>query len=133
MSYLDRLRALEKAGTPEPTKPTEAPQEPTEAPSVGSVGSPPATFPPEDQGDVTECFEALPDPKAEARSLRVLALLEANPSARYAVIVNDGEPGPVVITVALRGIGTADLLVNREGYDGITLLEIVERHTGTIH
>ena len=81
-----------------------------------------------DQGD------ALPDHAAEARRLRVLKLLAANPSARYAVVTDsEGDPEGILLTLAIRGRATCELRIPRDRYDGALLLDLLERHGGTVH
>jgi hypothetical protein len=79
---------------------------------------------------------ALPDPAAEARRQRVLAMLAHRPGLRYAVVTDDTDsvnPDCVVLGIGIREdsetIYTADLIVPRESYDGIDLLELLQRHT----
>ena len=87
-----------------------------------------------------ETSDALPDPRAEARRQRALAMLRAQPEARRVLLSDDADqayPGHVVLTVGLRTetgmLCTADLLVRRERYDGLAVLELFERHGGTVH
>ena len=76
--------------------------------------------------------EPLPDPAMEARRQRVLAMLAANPSARYA-LVTDAEADPVILALAIRGRATCELYIPRDKYDPFLLLELIERHGGTVH
>jgi hypothetical protein len=77
-------------------------------------------------------YEALPDPAAEARRQKVLAMLAANPSARYAVVTDTGAD-PVILALAIRGQATCELLIPRDKYDGFLLLDLLNRYGGTIH
>jgi hypothetical protein len=77
-------------------------------------------------------YEALPDPAAEARRQKVLAMLAANPSARYA-LVTDTEADPVILALAIRGQATCELRIPRDKYDGFLLLDLLNGHGGTIH
>lgn len=76
--------------------------------------------------------DALPDPAAEARRLRVLAMLAANPLLRLAVVC-DAEGDPVPVAVAIRDKGTCEVLIPAERFDPFGLLELVGRHGGTVH
>jgi hypothetical protein len=76
--------------------------------------------------------EPLPDPATEARRQRVLALLAANPSARYA-LVTDTEADPVILVLAIRGRATCELQIPRAKYDGCLLKDLIDRHAGTVH
>ena len=75
--------------------------------------------------------ESLPDPAAEGRRQRVLAMLAANPARRLAVVC-DGQGDPVPVAVAIRGKGTCEVLIPAARFDPFALLELVERHA-TIH
>lgn len=78
--------------------------------------------------------DPLPDPVAEARRQRVLELLAQNPTARYAVLTHDpGDPEGVILTLAIRGQATCELLIPRDRYDPFLLLDLIERHGGTVH
>lgn len=69
------------------------------------------------------------DEKAEDRRQRVLAALDAKPGITRAMVTDDeAEPDFVIITVAVRGVGTADIKVPRESYDPFRLLELLARH-----
>jgi len=75
---------------------------------------------------------ALPDPAAEARRQRVLAMLADNPALRLAVVC-DAEGDPVPVTVAIRDKGTCEVHIPAVRFDPFALLELVERHGGTVH
>ncbi len=71
-----------------------------------------------------------PEPsEMDRRSMRVLAMLEAAPGTRYAIIVEDTATDPVVVTVAVRGKSTFELEIPRHSYDGLALLELIEKHS----
>lgn len=79
-------------------------------------------------------YEALPDAAAEARRQRVLAMLRDSPTVRYAVVTDtDSDPDAVIVTLAIRGRATCELLIPRDRYDGALLLDLIERHSGTVH
>ena len=75
--------------------------------------------------------ESLPDPAAEGRRQRALAMLAGNPALRLAVVC-DGQGDPVPVAVAIRGKGTCEVLIPAARFDPFALLELVERHA-TIH
>jgi len=78
--------------------------------------------------------DPLPDPAAEARRQRVLAMLADHPEARCAVLSDmRADPGVVLLTMAIRGVATCELRIPREKYDGVLLLDLIERHGETIH
>lgn len=75
-----------------------------------------------------------PDPAAEARRSRVLAMLDANPGARYAVVTDtQADPEAVILTLAIRGQVTCEFLIPKAKYNPFLLLDLIERHGGTTH
>lgn len=76
----------------------------------------------------------LPDPAIEARRQRVLAMLEASPRSRYAILTDlDAAPGVVVVTLAIRGRASCELHIPRDKYDGVLLLDSIEKYGVTVH
>lgn len=70
----------------------------------------------------------------EARRLRTLAMLDANPGARYAVLTDmHADPEAVIVALAIRDRATCELRIPRAKWDGVLFLELLERHAGTIH
>lgn len=65
----------------------------------------------------------------EHRRAKVLAMLEAAPDTRYAVHVADASTDPVVVAVGIRKIATFDLEIPYQYYDGMALLELIEKHS----
>lgn len=118
MNWRERTaQILGNGATHELTKLTKAPSTPLL--SVLSV-PPPALFIEKDE---------LP-PDVEARRQRLLSMLEAQPSARLAVITKEQAGGDGwIVAIAIRDAATAELLVNRDRFDGVLLLELIERHT----
>lgn len=71
---------------------------------------------------------------AEVRRQKVLAMLAAHPEARYAVLTDsNSDPTAVIVALAIRGRATCELQIPRNKYDGPPLLDLIERHGGTIH
>lgn len=66
----------------------------------------------------------------ERRRTEVLALLEASPGTGYAVYVEDASTDPVLVAVGVRNIATFEMEIPQKYYDGIELLELVEKHSG---
>ena len=70
-----------------------------------------------------------PDPAAESRRQRVLAMLANDPALRLAVVC-DGQGDPVPVTLAIRE-GTCEVLIPAARFDPLAILDLVERHTRT--
>ena len=58
-----------------------------------------------------------------------MAMLERDPDARYAVMTADAGNGPVIVSIAIRGAATAEIEIDRDRYDGMLVLELLEKHT----
>ena len=63
----------------------------------------------------------------EYRRGKVLALLEGK---RFALFVDDDKTDPVIAAVGIRGMATFELAIPRHSYDGMVLLELIEKHYG---
>ncbi len=92
------------------------------------------------QPGAPEETDALPDPAAEARHQRVLAMLADRQSVRYAVLTDtEADPEAVILALGIRGampdggIVTCELRIPRAKYDPFLLLDLIERHGGTMH
>ncbi len=77
--------------------------------------------------------DPLPDPAAEVRRQRVLAMLAERPGIKYAVVVDNPDTDPVILALAIRDKGTCELRIHREKFDPFLLLDLIERHGGTVH
>ena len=66
----------------------------------------------------------------ERRCAKVLAMLESAPGTRYAVLVADASTDPVVVAVGIQDVATFELDIPRHFYDGMLLLELIEKHSG---
>ena len=90
----------------------------------------------EHKGELLAALETdtLPDPAAEARRQRVLAMLDENPGVRYAALTDTrADPDAVLLTLAIRGRATCELRIPKAKYDPFLLLDLIERHGGTVH
>lgn len=124
MTYLNRL----KAEISEKALPDELPKVPKGA--IGSFDSSPSRHISSFEGAANEPI----DPAAEARRQRVLAMLAANPEARYAALTdNESDPEAVILALAIRGRAMCELRIPRDKYDGLLLLDLIEKHGGTVH
>ncbi len=80
--------------------------------------------------ELIAALEIRPDPAAEARRQRVLAMLAQHPGTRYAVLTDtEADPEAVLLTLAIRGRATCELAIPRAKYDPFLLLDLIERHT----
>lgn len=74
------------------------------------------------------------DPTVEARRRRVLDMLDRNPSVRYAALTDlESDPEAAILVLAIRGRATCELRIPRKKYDPFLLLDLIERHGGTLH
>ncbi|MGO8756191.1 MAG: hypothetical protein ACLQHK_13285 [Gallionellaceae bacterium] len=64
------------------------------------------------------------------RRAKVLGMLEAAPGTRYAVLVADASTDPVVVAVGIREIATFELEIPHRYFDGMVLLELIEKQSG---
>ena len=79
-------------------------------------------------------YDALPDAAAEARRQRLLVMLRESPTVRYAVVTDtESDPDAVIVALAIRERATCELLIPRDRYDGALLLDLIDRHSGTVH
>jgi hypothetical protein len=65
----------------------------------------------------------------ERRRAEVLALLNASPGTRYAVYVEDASTDPVLVAVGVRDIAAFEMEIPQKYYDGIELLELIEKQS----
>lgn len=122
MSYLARLKQkiLEKAPECEATKGTKG----AYVPFVAPVSAPFRQI----------SADALPiDSEAEARRRRVLSMLDARPDTRYAVLVDNPDTDPMLISVGIRDVATFELAISADRFDAFALLALIERHGATLH
>lgn len=61
------------------------------------------------------------------RRAKVLALLEGK---RFALFVDDDKTDPVIAAVGIRDLATFEMAIPRHSYDGMVLLELIEKHYG---
>jgi len=82
------------------------------------------TFDPERARRAVERIEA----ERERRRQDVLALLAATPEIGHAWLTDDkGDADYVILAVAIRDVGTAELTIARDRYDGFKLLRLLEQ------
>ncbi|HUX90825.1 MAG TPA: hypothetical protein VMV48_09070 [Gallionellaceae bacterium] len=63
----------------------------------------------------------------ERRRAKVLAMLEGK---HIALFVDNDKTDPVIATVGIRDVATFELAIPRHSYDGMVLLELIEKHYG---
>ena len=78
--------------------------------------------PPEEHGDQ-------PDGGMDRRRDWVLRMLRDRPEITRAVVA-DGDLDPVVVTLAVRNVGTCELLIPADRWDPFNFLRLLERHGG---
>jgi hypothetical protein len=70
----------------------------------------------------------------EAHRQKVRTVLEAHPTAKYALFSDtETDPEAVIVVLAIRGRATCEIRIPRDKYDGTLLLHLIERHGETIH
>lgn len=122
MSYLERLKRkiLEKAPECEATKGTKAPSVAFVAPMLAAFRQISA--------------DELPiETETKARRNSVLGILAEHPDTRYAVLVDDPDTDPLLLTLAIRGQATCELAIPAAKFDPFELLAILDRHGATVH
>ena len=125
MRALDRLRALEFGEN----VPDHVLTKPPKAPFVGFVGTGGAHSQNISNGETTDnkgSESELSEPGTERRRAKALAMLEANPLSRIAVVADAG--GPVTVGVAIRGVAYGEIEILAGSYDPFALLSILERY-----
>lgn len=73
------------------------------------------------------------DTPAEARRQRVLAILAENPNIGRAVLVDDPDTDPVLLTLAIRAQATCELAIPAVKFDPFELLGVLDRHGAKVH
>ena len=63
----------------------------------------------------------------EYRRSKVLALLEEK---HFGLFVDDDKTDPVIAAVGIRDLATFELAIPRHAYNGMVLLELIEKHYG---
>ena len=71
----------------------------------------------------------------ETRRLKVLAMLDADPTLRSAYVVDsDSDADHVIVTIAARGWVTCDIAIPRAKYDPFQLLALLDKNpSGSVH
>jgi hypothetical protein len=63
----------------------------------------------------------------ERRHAKVLSML--GDGRKYAVLVTDETTDPVIATVAIRGLASFEMAIPHHSYNGMVLLELIEKHS----
>ena len=123
-AYLARLKQLENeknslnVPNTEPPKPPKVPFDPFGGTHPGHIEK---IF-----IDGVEIIAPLEPSEMDKRSMRAMAMLD-NCTAQRAVF-NTVMGDEVILTIAIRGIGTCEMIIPIEKFDAWRLLELVERH-----
>ena len=89
------------------------------------------TIAPAERGAVTA---GVMSPAAEASRQRVLAMLAERPGIRYAVVVDNPDIDPVLVSVGIRDVATFELAIPAAKFDSFTLIDLIGRYGGvTVH
>ena len=69
------------------------------------------------------------EPGAAARRRRVLAFLDGHPSIQRAVRTDvSAERGKVIVMIGLRGVGTGEVEIPTDRYDGFALMALLDKY-----
>lgn len=71
----------------------------------------------------------LPDPAMEARRQAVLSQLRDHPNVIRAVQVDDPDTDPVLVAVAIRGVGSFELKIPKAKFDAERFMGLVDKHS----
>lgn len=64
----------------------------------------------------------------ERRREKVLKMLEDDPKIQRAFVTDtEADPQHVILTIAVRGVASFELLIPKDRYDGFMLLEIIQK------
>lgn len=74
--------------------------------------------------------EILKELQAETRRQKVLNMLADNPGLKRAYLTDaTADPDNVILTIAIRGLATFDMLIPRPKYDPFTLIDLIDKGT----
>ena len=127
MALRDWVEALRKVATPATTA-TATWNEPASVATVATVAT---------RSTLQEALEpGRHEPGAECRRAKALAMLEANPASRIAVVAEAGSPA--IVGIAIRGVGYGEIEIPAARYDPGALLAFLDDYVGcsssiTIH
>ena len=66
--------------------------------------------------------------RREERRARVLQMLDDRPEIQRAFVTDsESDPDNVILAMAVRGVGTCELLIERQKYDPFLLLELIQK------
>ena len=63
---------------------------------------------------------------------KIASMLEADPSKKYAVLVEDITIDPVLLSIGIQGLATFQLEIPLDQYDGIKLLELIPNSANSL-
>jgi hypothetical protein len=67
----------------------------------------------------------------ERRRAKLLTMLDASPDRRYFILVEDTSTDPVIVAVGIKVISTFELEIPHKYYNGMVLLELIEKRLGS--
>jgi hypothetical protein len=73
------------------------------------------------------------DRVAKDRWRRLLDLLDKHPGTRYAVLMDNADVDPVVVSLGIRHVGTCELAITAAKFDAFAPLALIEQYGATMH
>lgn len=70
--------------------------------------------------------DAAPDKGMEVRRTKVLAKLASDPTKEHAYLVEDASAEPVTVAIAIRGVGTCELLIPIDRYNPLKMIAVID-------
>ena len=119
MSYLAKLKQLEREENFNNTPPEELPKPPkAHFVSFGSTNT----------RNIDKNISAIADFKSESRRQKALNILMEKPDTQRAIITDlESDPDNVILSMAIRDVATFEMTIPREKYDAFLLLELIEK------
>ena len=96
-------------------------------PSIALVQNGTRLFTAQNDPDIKPQANPPLSPQAQKRRDKVIAMLNANPLIERALIDDhDNDPLNVILTLAVRDIGTIELMLAKTSYDGLAIITCLE-------
>lgn len=83
-----------------------------------------------DSEALTYCLAQVMQYEREKRRMKVLSMLESNPHKQRAYVTDtESDTDNVILTVAIRGVGTFEMLILKINYSPFLLMEMIDKQT----